>query len=300
MAENLEELFVQHIRFTSARQLSKIQKINEEIEKEIKFAIFQVDRLSNLDKLQKVALIFQSEERMRILEILREKPISKRDLKDELEKLNPNPNLDLLLDPFLELTLIRRDWIKGTRDKKTGRMTEKGEYLFLIKDITLARLPCEYMINHLQEKDEAFYELYQKKVRDYFTEYDITDQSAEDLKELASVLLNPDTYDFFVLLRENYYPLKKIPKIFSEFVDSEFIIDRLDYLNVITKIKDKKGEIWICLLTDIEPLITFPEFIIPKIQSLFDSKDPKEGISQPVARKALQLLEATFSEEVEF
>ncbi|MEJ2277197.1 MAG: hypothetical protein P8Y70_05520 [Candidatus Lokiarchaeota archaeon] len=142
-SKKIDELIAKLRQFRTSKKPDLIEDIVNKIEKELKFVIFQVQRLSQLEKVQKAALIFNSEERLKILEILREHPISKKDLKEILEKIKPNPNIDILIQPFLELRLIRRDWIKGEKDKKSGEIMNKGEYLFLTKDITLLRLPSK-------------------------------------------------------------------------------------------------------------------------------------------------------------
>ncbi|MCK4380378.1 MAG: hypothetical protein KAW51_04505, partial [Candidatus Lokiarchaeota archaeon] len=151
MGSRLDTIIDKLTRARNSKQLSLIENINIRLKNEIKFTIFQVDRLSNLDKLQKAALIYNSEERLKILEILREYPISKKEMKNILEKMTATINVDILLHPFLELNLIRRDWIKGEKDKKTGEIIHQGEYLFLVKDIMLARIPNENLLNHFKE-----------------------------------------------------------------------------------------------------------------------------------------------------
>ena len=86
----------------------------------MKFAIFHVERLADLEKLQQIGLIYKSEERIEILKILREYPRSRVELKKELRKKFPNINLDVMLEPFINLNLVRRDWIKG-EDKRRGK-----------------------------------------------------------------------------------------------------------------------------------------------------------------------------------
>ncbi|MFX1317401.1 MAG: hypothetical protein ACFE9T_16180 [Promethearchaeota archaeon] len=300
MGGRLDKIFDKLIRAKASKQLSLVSNINIRLKNEIKFTIFQVDRLSNLDKLQKVALIYNSNERLKILEILRERPISKKEMKDILEKLKTAPNVDILLRPFLELNLIRRDWIKGTKDKKTGEIKNQGEYLFLVKDILFTRIPNESLLNHFKETKNELLPKYKQKIIDYFSNYDPYTQPIEETKKLASILLNPDVYDFFVLMRHNHYPLDKIPKIFSEFAVTEILLDDLKNLNIITEIKDDKKRSWILLLTDIKPLIIFPEFLLPKIREAFKNQEIDGAITYEIAKKALSLLEVTYPEKVRF
>ncbi len=300
MGTRLDTIFDKLTRARNSKQLSLIENINIRLKNEIKFTIFQVDRLSNLDKLQKAALIYNSPERLKILEILRESPISKKEIKKILEKMTSTVNVDILLQPFLELNIIRRDWIKGEKNKKTGELTHQGEYLFLVKDLMLARIPNESLLNHFKETKNELLPLYRQKVIDFFSNYDPYTQPLEVIKKLASILLNPDVYDFFVLMKHNHYPLDKIPKIFSEFAVTEILLDDLKNLNIITEVIDENDRKWICLLTDIKPLIVFPEYLLPKIRAAYKNQETDGGITFEIAKKALSLLEITYPEKVEF
>jgi len=248
----------------------------------------------------KVALIYNSEERLKILEILRERPISKADLKKVVEKMKPMANIDILIRPFLELNLIRRDWVKGEKDKKTGIITNQGEYLFLVKDIIFARIPNENLLKHFKDTENELLPLFRQKTVDYFAEYDPYTQQGEETRNIASILLNPDVYDFFVLMRSNHYPLDKIPKIFSEFAVTEILLDNLKKLNIITEIKDENKRSWICLLTDLKPLTIFPEFLLPKIREAYRNQEGDGAITYEIAKKALNLLEVSYPEKVTF
>jgi len=300
MGSRLDTIFDKLTRAKNSKQLSLIENINIRLKNEIKFTIFQVDRLSNLDKLQKIALIYNSNERLKILEVLREHPISKGDLKKILESMSASINVDILLQPFMELNIIRRDWIKGEKDRKTGEIKHQGEYLFLVKDILMARIPNENLLNHFKDTKNELYPIYRQKVIDYFSNYDPYTHPLGEIKRLASLLLSPDAYDFFVLMRHNHYPLDKIPKIFSEFAVTELLLDDLKDLNIITEIIDKSDRKWICLLTEIKPLIIFPEYLLPKIRAAYKNQDGDGEITHEIAKKALSLLEITYPEKVEF
>ena len=300
MGNRLDSIFDKLTRARNSKQLSLIENITIRLKNEIKFTIFQVDRLTNLDKLQKVALIYNSDERLKILEILREYPISKKEMKSILEKMTSTVNVDILLQPFLELNIIRRDWIKGEKDKKTGEISHQGEYLFLIKDIMITRIPNENLLNHFKETKNELLPMYKQKVIDFFANYDPYIQPIANTKKLASILLNPDVYDFFVLMRHNHYPMDKIPKIFSEFAVTEILLDDLKDLNIITEVVDENDRKWICLLTDIKPLTVFPEYLLPKIRAAYKNQETDGAITYEIAKKALSLLEITYPEKVKF
>jgi len=306
MAGRLDTIYEKFTKASNTRQLDLISNVNIRLKNELKYTIFQVERLSKLDKLQKVALIYNSYERLKIIEILRERPASKTEIKSIVEQMKPTANIDILLRPFLELNLVRRDWIKGEKDRKTGVITNQGEYVFLIKDIIFARVPNENLLKHFKETNNDLLPLFRQKSVDYFTNYDPYEEPIENTIKLASILLNPDVYDFFVLMRSNHYPLDKIPKIFSEFAVTEILLDNLKKLNVITEIKDENKRSWICLLTDIKPLTIFPEYLLPKIREAYrKGEEEEEGekerkITYEIAKKALNLLEVSYPEKVTF
>ena len=101
-------------------------------------------------------------------------------------------------------------------------------------------------------------------------------------------------------MKSNFYPEDKLPKIFSDFVDSEFIVNTLDKLNVITRIKDKENKSWVILLTEIKPITAFPEYLLDKIKESYLTKEERNKISKEIAKKALDLLEITYQEKVKF
>ena len=130
---------------------------------------------------------------------------------------------------------------------------------------------------------------------DFFNSYDPNQQTLEETTKLANILLKPDIYDFISLMRNNYYPLDKIPKILSKWADVDTILEELMNLNILTVIKEGKKK-WLILLTDIKPLIIFPEHTFPKIRKAF--KDKK--ITYEVAKKAYDLMEVTYVEKLIF
>jgi len=300
MSKRLNDIFERLAKANNTRQLDLISNVNVRLKNELKYTIFQVERLSALDKLQKVALIYNSEERIKILEILRERPVSKDEMKKIIEKMKPTANIDILLRPFLELNLIRRDWIKGEKDKKTGDITKQGEYIFMIKDIMLARVPNESLLKHFKETNNELLEIFQQKSAEYFSNYDPYTQSIEETKKIASIMLNPDIYDFFILMRNNHYPLDKIPKVFSEFAITEILLDNLKKLNIITEIKDENKRSWILLLTNVHPITIFPEFLLPKIREAYRKEEEDGKITHEIAKKALNLLEVSYPEKITF
>jgi len=102
MAKRLDTIFEKLTKAVNTRQLDLVSNVNVRLMNELKYTIFQIERLSQLDKLQKVALIYNSNERLKILETLREQPISKNEMKKIVEKMKPTAIIDILLRPFIE------------------------------------------------------------------------------------------------------------------------------------------------------------------------------------------------------
>lgn len=152
LSDNLK-LYPDGIKFRDA--------VNDPLKAELKGTALNLERFFSLTKTQKIALIFNSPERLRVLEILRSGPVAVKSLLAELEKVKKSPNLDLILQPFLELNLIRREWAKTTVDRRTHQRFEEGEFLFLVKDVALVRrVPAELL--EKIKKDPKIAKIYEK------------------------------------------------------------------------------------------------------------------------------------------
>ncbi|MFW9948977.1 MAG: hypothetical protein ACFFKA_02480 [Candidatus Thorarchaeota archaeon] len=155
-------------------------------------------------------------------------------------------------------------------------------------------------LKYLKDTKHELYQKYEDQVIEFFANYNPLAQSVENKKKLASLLLNPDIYDIFAMLRNKFYPKDKLPNIFSEFANIEIMLDDLIKQNVITVIKDQQGRNWLFLLTDIAPIIFFPEYLLTNIKEAYHNKDAEKKIPFEVAKMALSLLEVAYPEKVEF
>ncbi len=302
LADKMDEEFVKLAK-GNLKDLGFVASVQQAMDNNVKFVIFQIERLSNLDKLQKLALIYSTTERQKTLEILREGPVSRKALTYELEKYKQNPNLDIILNPFLEINILRRDWAKGTRNPKTGIVMGEGEFLFLIKDAILLRVPPAQIITAMKA-DTKIGPQYLQKMNEFFNQYDPFANFNEDSAVLAKFLLNPDVYDFLGLLKQRFFPRSKIPKVTSEFINAMNVLDELVKAKIIIGIEDANKEVWYVLLCEIAPLVIFPEYLISKIQDRVvkdtDKVDPLAilaPLTPEVAQRGLELLEATYNEK---
>lgn len=280
--------------------------LNEEMHQTMKFAIFNIDRLSNLTKIQKLALIFSTPERIRTLEILRKGPVSRRTLQYEILKIKDNANLDLILAPFLELNIIRRDWAKGIRDTKLGVIRGEGEFIFLVKDIVLIRSPPNDIVKEMKN-NKLIGQKYLEEIKNFYENYNPFDKINEESRKLALYLLDPDIFDFLALMRTKPYPREKIPKVVSSFSNLESVLNSLFTSDILRILVDNTGREWVCMLCDIEPLVVYPQYLLNEIterSQLTPSVENLDTIYEPVtmevAIKGLELLEVTYNEKIEF
>ncbi|MHA1791642.1 MAG: hypothetical protein ACTSVI_03290 [Promethearchaeota archaeon] len=281
------------------------KEVHDKLDSTLKYILFQMSRLVNLNNEQKIAMIFNSLERIAILRKLAQGPIAKEKLREFMEQtaLTLYPNMELLLKPFVACDLIRRDWSKGEKDPKTGRIKGRGEYIYLVKDISLIRVPPQEMLKKVNEKkppfdDKNFEKKYLLAVQEFFYNYNpLDDLDYKDSGDLAKILLDPDTYDFLVLLRYRAYPKRKIPKV--GYGDTNIVLKKLLDLNIVTLIEDKKGEPWVVLLSDPHAFMLFPEYMLENIRQRLDQKaiDP---ILKQVALQHLNYLESSYYEKREF
>ncbi len=279
--QEMNEAILNYLK-QSGTGISQKYEIVQELNNYLKNSLFLLDRLKNLTKEQRMVQIYSSEKGRKILEVLQDKAVSRKELKAILEeKLNKTiSNIEITLDPFIKTGLVKQDWVEGDIDIS----------LFLLSDFTVFRTPAVKLIEntktHLPTPELAT--KYLEEVRKFFSNYKPT---FEDNLKLALNMLNPDRYDYISLFRERAYPLKKIPKGPGESLEEiGDILKPMEKDNILTFIKNKKGDVWVFLLTDIEAHMFYPEYLIEKIR-----KDRIFGkLKKEVAIKHLELLEEVY------
>ena len=302
MCEKLSKIFNDLAKSSKTAQI--LRETESKMLNQVKFALFQIERLSNLTKIQKIALIFSNYERIMTLKLLKEGPISRIKLRSLIDRVKKNPNMDIILKPFLEMNIVRRDWARGVHSKDTGRVHGEGEYLFLLKDISLIRVPPKELIVEMKKHEiskQYFDELY-----DYYSKYDPFNDLYAESEKLAKIILDPDIFDLLALLNTKAYPVKKLPNVLSNFAQLDDVLKTLLDVGIVKLIKDKEGRNWICVMAEISFLSTFPEYLLPKIKDrsslrwgAIDENSLVSPITKEIAQIALELLESTYYEKIE-
>jgi len=248
----------------------------------IKNSLIYLERLKNLTKEQVMAQIYNSEKGRMILEILQEKPYTKKDLHNLLEEKTGKfiPNIDVLLSHFVKTDLVRQDWIEGDSDIS----------LFLLSDFIIVRRPVDKLIENAKKglPNLTVANKYLEIVLDYFTNYAPTEE--DDLK-IAGHMINPDLFDYVVLFREKPYPINKVPRGPGETFDKvRTFLATLEADNIIKIIKDESDVEWVFLTTDITALKFYPEYLIENIRKSVS----EDVLKKESAIKQLELLEQIY------
>ncbi len=264
------------------KDISQTYDVVTDLKDYLKNVLFLLERLKNLTKEQRLAQIYSSEKGRTILEILEDKPLSRKELQAILEKKLSKliSNIEVALDPFVKTGLIKQDWIEGDSDIS----------LFLLSDFTILRTPVAKLVEDARKKlpTPELATIYLEEVNNFFKTYK---PSLEDNLKIAKNMINPDKYDFITLFRERAYPLNKIPRGPGESVEQlDKFLKSMESDQVIKLIRDSKGSLWVFLFTDIMTQTFYPEYLIEKIrQDRVDGKLKKE-----LAIKHLELLQEAY------
>ncbi len=245
----------------------------------------QITKYQKISDEQRFAFIFQNKVRRILLEKLTGGPMTKEGLAKWISRQLDREitDIDSLLSPLKKTNLIEE--INISKGKKVTL-----EFVFLIRDCAVIRAP--HIELFLSAKKGAIAadlkDKYIEQVEKFFQNYRIT---SEDVEVIANAIADPDYYSIIQVLREEYVTKEVLPqKIGREIPDLEQKLKWLLENNIITAIKDKKGRIWVILLSDIKFPQFFPEYLVDVIRKRW-----KEGtIQKEIALKHLQLLRAEY------
>jgi hypothetical protein len=261
---------------------ANILDITKELSDFIKSSLTYLERLKDLTKEQVMAQIYCSEKGRMILEILQEKPYTKKELHSLLEEKTGKfiPNIDTLLSHFVKTDLVRQDWIEGDLDIS----------LFLLSDFIIIRSPVSKLLEDAKKglPNPYMASKYLELATGYFSYYKPSE--ADNLK-IASHMINPDLFDYIILFRERAYPINKVPRGPGQTFDQiRSFLSTLEADHIIKIIKDEKNIEWIFLLTDITAQKFYPEYLIENIRKAVS----ENMLKKEYAIRHLELLEQIY------
>ncbi|NVM29953.1 MAG: hypothetical protein HWN65_14015 [Candidatus Helarchaeota archaeon] len=257
-------------------------EILDDLKNFLSMTIFYLERFANLSKEQRMAQIYASLKGLQILQLLRERARSRKEIQHHLEQIGQIvTNIEIVLDPFIKTGIVKQDWIEDVNDI----------FLFLLTDFTLLRKPAVKIIEQAKKYQPApeVAEKYLEAVRRLFSNYK---PSVEDSLKIAKNMLNPDKFDIIGLFKDKIYPIKKIPKGTGQTsTDIVELIKTMAEDDIFIIIKDKQNVEWVLLLSELAAESFYPEYLIEKIR-----KDHlEEKLNQEVAVKHLELLEKAYT-----
>ncbi len=261
---------------------ANILDITKELSDFIKSSLTYLERLKDLTKEQVMAQIYCSEKGRMILEILQEKPQTKKELHSLLEEKTGKfiSNIDILLSHFVKTDLVRQDWIEGDSDIS----------LFLLSDFIIIRSPVNKLLEEAKKglPNPYLARKYLELVTGYFSYYK---PSKSDNLKIASYMINPDLFDYIILFRERAYPINKVPRGPGQTFDQiRSFLATLEADHIIKIIKDEKNIEWIFLLTDITAQKFYPEYLIENIRKAVS----ENMLKKEYAIRHLELLEQIY------
>jgi len=261
---------------------ANILDITKELSDFIKNSLMYLERLKDLTKEQVMAQIYCSEKGRMILEILQEKPHTKKELHSLLEEKTGKiiSNIDILLSHFVKTDLVRQDWIEGDSDIS----------LFLLSDFIIIRSPVNKLLEEAKKglPNPYLARKYLELVTGYFSYYK---PSKSDNLKIASYMINPDLFDYIILFRERAYPINKVPRGPGQTFDQiRSFLATLEADHIIKIIKDEKNIEWIFLLTDITAQKFYPEYLIENIRKAVS----ENMLKKEYAIRHLELLEQIY------
>ena len=208
--------------------------------------------INNYSKHESENLInfFQDKIKYTILQILEEGVISKAELVRILREYYgfSTINIDLLLVPFIQESLIQKKMISGS-----------NECYLLIKDLTYARIPPQNLPNEMMKNDEKILKKYKNELVRLFSRYDFNEEIKN--KSLTGFLIDKDVYRLIKLLRTKNVSVNECLSIlnnredlFSDLLDSKILFEA-------------KGFVY--LLSDLRFILFSPLFIIEKLRNRY-------------------------------
>ncbi|MCP4760628.1 MAG: hypothetical protein GY870_02530 [archaeon] len=147
---------------------------------------------SKLNEDQLFFNLFSEKDKLFILDILRKGSINKGELSRILmEKYGTSAsNLDMLLNPFFHLELIKEMNVPGIKNA-----------LFLINDVYCCRLPPEKLLEYIKKGENPADKMYLSEISSFYQDYKL--ETKNSINILSKILSNPIIYRAFQGLYEN-------------------------------------------------------------------------------------------------
>jgi len=170
-------------------------------------------------------------------------------------------DVDSILNSLVKLGLVKISSVKGL----------PSESVFLTSDVFITRAPPLAIVKKTQQ-DESSNPMsrdYIAGVKSYFKNYKPT---PEDEKILSEIMADSDSYKVLNLLRLSVVNRKGLEKLSKQVDDLDGALKKIWSAGLIQVIKDKQGEEFYHLKTDIRIEKFYPEYIVNRIRKAYEQK----------------------------
>ncbi|MFX0018900.1 MAG: hypothetical protein ACFFAF_09240, partial [Candidatus Hermodarchaeota archaeon] len=177
-------------------------------------------------------------------------------------------DLDALLNELMKRDLIKQISMKGM----------PSELILLTMDIILQRIPPTELLESasLKELPPQLVNNYKDEIKKYFKDYRPTE---EDNIKVVSLLINPQIYLTFRLLRTSIVTIKDLEKLQKKGVEDVYSILKTLWENqVITVFQDDNNNEYYALLTDFYVDLLFPKYLLRVIRELYKQKSKTDKV----------------------
>ena len=278
-ADLFEEILVE------VSQYILINLTEEEKVENLPYLFNRISAYPSLNQEQLLALIYQDEVKRMILDRLEDEGmVAKSELSVWLK--------DQYSYGFVDLESTLTDLIKKGLVKGASVRGMISDYVFLTKVITIIRAPSIELYK-TPEKYGLPPDLssdYRNEVRKFFSNYS---PSEEDNITLAKILIDPQCYEVFKLLRQSIVRKEDLTKLKKKGVeDTDDVLRKLYEAKLLQVFQDKKKIEYYALLSDIKVDELLPYYIL---NTVITSHNNKTKTNQ-VLIEYLDILENTFIE----
>ncbi|MHA1339694.1 MAG: hypothetical protein ACTSRZ_08360 [Promethearchaeota archaeon] len=245
----------------------------------------RINAFPKLTEEQKIAAFYNDEVKRIILKRLSDETFMNQSelqiwLRDKYKK-RVITDINPYIEHMLKLGLVKRASIKG----------DAGDYIFLIRDIMMLRIPPEELIkdpvkHHLPKSLEK---LYIEQVTNFFKNYKINED--DSLAIISKVLLDPAVYEVLKLMRVAIVTKNDLEKLKKKGVDDpKRVMKILWELKMMVVLEDEKKTQYYALISDFYVGTYYPAYNLDKIMHHYkiNSRSPQSLIT------ALQIMKEEY------
>ncbi|MBY8985133.1 MAG: hypothetical protein KGD65_08710 [Candidatus Lokiarchaeota archaeon] len=220
---------------------------------------------------QRLALTYQDEIKRMIIDRLRDEGVvSKSELMIWLKDKYKQGFIDV---EGVLLELIKREIVKEASVKGIS-----SEFVFLIKDILIMRVPPVKILQDPADRGlpSQLVENYKADAKRFFQNYQPTE--GDNLRVL-DILTNPQVYETLRILRTSVVTKNELKKLKKKGVeDLDDVLKILWDTQMVQVFQGERGNEYYALLSDFHLKLIFPKYLMNTIKTVYDQKSKADQV----------------------